>query len=119
MPDVCLHPCTTLLLSQFILIEKEAELASVATTLGPAQYFTFVWLELVKRLEADSHRNPVVIMRHASTSEVPCNKLYLHLRRTFGLEDIRKVTQLMGPTAHELIQVDELWYFSILLGKIT
>ena len=79
MPNVRLHPSATPLLSQLKLIKQEAELASVAATLGPAQYFTLVWLQLVKRLKADAHRNPVVIMRHASTSEVPGNKLDLHL----------------------------------------
>ena len=91
MPNVRLHPCATPLLSQLKLIKQEAELASVTTTLGPAQYFSLVWLELVKRLKADAHRDPVVIMRHASTSEVPSYKLDLHLGRAFGLEDVREV----------------------------
>ena len=114
MPNVGLHPCSTPLLSQLILIKKEAELASMAATFGPAQYFTLVWLELVEGFESDAHRDPIVIMRHTAPSEVPSNKLDFHLRRAFGLEDICEVAQLMGPTTHELIQVDELRYFSFL-----
>ena len=73
MPNMRLYPCAPPFLSQLILIQQETELASVATTLGPAQYFTLVRLELVKRLKADTHRDSVVIVGHAATSEVPGN----------------------------------------------
>ena len=109
VPNVRLHPLPVLLLTELELIEQEAKLASMATALTPRKYLSFIGLQLVKSLESDPHRDAVIIVCHAASTQMSCDQLDLHLSADFGLEDVGEVSKFVRPAADELMQVNELW----------
>ena len=117
VPNVRLHPGAGLLLPKFESIKQVAQLASMPAALGSGEDLSLVWSELVKGPETDTHRDSVVVVGHASASKVPRDELDLHLRGHLALEDVREVAKLVGTATHELIQVDELRNFFLLVGE--
>ena len=51
----------------------------MSATFGPLKDFTFVGVELVQGMEPNTHRYSIVVMSHASSAQVACNQLDLHL----------------------------------------
>lgn len=79
VPDVSFHPGSAALLPQLEYVEEKTELASMSATLRPLEDFTLVRVELVKGVEPYAHRDPVVIVSHAPSTQVPRDQLDLHL----------------------------------------
>ena len=69
-------------------------------------------------LESDSHRDSVVIVSHATSTQMSCHELDFHLGADFHFEDVGKVAQLMCTTADKLVKIDKLRHF-LLLGRET
>ena len=109
-----LHPRAILLLPQLKLIEQKAKLTPMASTLATRKLSGLVGLQLMECLKSNTHRDPVVVMRHTTPSKVASNKLNLHFRANFGLKNVGKVAKLVRPTAYKLVEVNELRNFSLL-----
>ena len=75
----------------------------MASALGSAQHFTFVWVKLVKGFKAYSHRYTIVIVSHTATSQMSRYQLDLHLGSHFLFEDVCEMPQLIRTTTHELV----------------
>ena len=57
----------------------------------------------MERFEPNAHWDAVVVVGHASTSEMPRYDLDLHLGSDLAFEDVGEMTQLICTTAHKLV----------------
>jgi len=79
VPDVGLHPGAVFFLPQLVQVEQESEFSSMSAALRAGEDLTLVWVQLVEGSETDSHRDSVIVMGHASPSQVSGDQLDFHL----------------------------------------
>ena len=68
-------------------------------------------------MQSDADRDAVVVVSHGSSTQMAREYLDLEFVGYLPLQNLRKVFQLMGTTADELVNLDELRNFFLFSGK--